>query len=204
MARHGSVAGPGRGPAMVNGTIPVTEAATRVPRPSELMSEDDRWNYRVRGETPNQRLDRNFVELLQEVRVAQVGVQALLAFLLAVAFTPRFGELTALQRDAYVASLVLGAGATALLIAPAAFHRMVFRKRLKREMVHACSKLALVGLVLMMLSISTSMLLILDVVLGLRTAVWLSGGMLCWFSLLWYVLPLRYRWRARPRVVRRR
>ena len=56
----------------------------------------------------------------------------------------------------------------------------------------------------MMLSISTAMLLILDVVLGLKIAFWLSGGMLCWFSLWWYVLPLRYRWRARSRVARRR
>jgi len=189
----------------VNGTIPAAEAAAwsvRVP-PYDLMSEEDRWNYRARGETPSQRLDRNFVELLQEVRVAQVGVQALLAFLLAVVFTPRFGQLTRFQTDAYVLSLVLGAGSTALLIAPAAFHRVVFRKRLKRELVHTCSRLALVGLILMMLSISTAMLLILDVVLGLRIALWLSGGMLCWFSLWWYVLPLRYRWRARPRVVRR-
>ncbi|HEY0806289.1 MAG TPA: DUF6328 family protein [Pseudonocardiaceae bacterium] len=161
------------------------------------MSEDDRWNYQVRGETPNQRLDRNLVELLQEVRVAQVGVQALLAFLLAVAFTPRFEVLTALQRNAYVASLVLGAGSTALLIAPAAFHRVVFRRRLKRELVHACSRMAIVGLILMMLSISTSMLLILDVVLGLRTALWLSGAILGWFSLWWYILPLRYRWIGR-------
>jgi hypothetical protein len=194
MARHGSV----------NGTIQAAEAAVwSAPSLSESMSEDDRWNYRMRGETPNQRLDRNFGELLQEVRVAQVGVQALLAFLLAVAFTPRFGLLTVLQRDAYVTSLVLGAGATALLIAPAAFHRVVFRRRLKREMVRACSRLALVGLILMMLSISMAMLLILDVVLDLRIALWLSGGLLCWFSLWWYVLPLRYRWRARPRVVRR-
>src|SRR5215469_10359817 len=103
----------------VNGTIPAADAAAwsvQVP-PYDLMSEDDRWNYRVRGETPSQRLDRNFVELLQEVRVAQVGVQALLAFLLAVVFTPRFGQLTLFQTDAYVLSLVLGAGSTALLIA---------------------------------------------------------------------------------------
>jgi hypothetical protein len=193
MARHGSVVDTATG--TVNGIIPVTDQS--------YMDEDDRWNYRMRGETPNQRLDRNFVELLQEVRVAQVGVQAMLAFLLAVAFTPRFEVLTVLQRDSYVTSLVLGAGATALLIAPAAFHRMVFRRRLKRELVHTCSRLALVGLVLMMLSISTAMLLILDVVLGLRIALWLSSGILCWFSLWWYVLPLRYRWRARPRVVRR-
>ncbi|HEX4705779.1 MAG TPA: DUF6328 family protein [Pseudonocardiaceae bacterium] len=162
----------------------------------DTMTDDDRWNYHARGETPNQRLDRNLAELLQEVRVAQVGVQVLLAFLLALAFTPRFALFTGLQRDAYVASLVLGAASTALLIAPAAFHRVVFRCRLKRELVRASSRLALVGLLLMMLSLAMAMLLILDVTLGAAAALWITGGILGWFSMWWYVLPMRYRLHA--------
>ncbi|WP_043723048.1 DUF6328 family protein, partial [Kutzneria sp. 744] len=79
----------------------------------------DSWNFAARGETPTQRLDRNYAELLQEIRVAQTGVQLLLAFLLSLAFTPRFGALGEFDRGAFVASLVLGAAATALLIAPA-------------------------------------------------------------------------------------
>src|SRR5437899_3345880 len=120
----------GGGPARAAASHPTITAREAM---VAAMSEDDRWNYRARGETPSQRLDRNLVELLQEVRVAQVGVQVLLAFLLALAFTPRFTQFTDPQRYAYVVSLVLGAAATALLIAPAPFHRVVFRRRLKRE-----------------------------------------------------------------------
>ena len=182
----------GGGPAQRAATTrPAIRPATAREAMIEAMSEDDRWNYRARGETPSQRLDRNLVELLQEVRVAQVGVQVLLAFLLALAFTPRFTQFTDPQRYAYVVSLVLGAAATALLIAPAPFHRVVFRRRLKRELVRAASMLTLVGLVLLMLSLATVLLLILDVVLNASIAGWITLGVLCWFSMWWYVLPLQ-------------
>ncbi|AHI00496.1 DUF6328 family protein [Kutzneria viridogrisea] len=163
----------------------------------EAVDPQDRWNFIARGETPTQRVDRNFAELLQEVRVAQTGVQLLLAFLLSLAFTPRFATLTDLQRDAFVASLVLGATATALLIAPAPFHRLVFQRRLKRQLVQVSSAFALCGLVLLMLSLAAALLLILDVVLGTHLAVWITGGIVGWFSLLWYVVPLWFRLRRR-------
>lgn len=166
-------------------------------RPGQHESSDshDRWNFIARGETPTQRLDRNFAELLQEIRVAQTGVQLLLAFLLSLAFTPRFATLTEMQRDAFVASLVLGATSTALLIAPAPFHRLVFRKRLKRQLVQVSSVFALTGLVLLMLALAAALLLIMDVVLGTSLAMWITGGIVCWFSLLWYALPLWFRLR---------
>jgi hypothetical protein len=190
----------GGGPAQrAAATRPTIHPMTAREAMVEAMSEDDRWNYRARGETPSQRLDRNLVELLQEVRVAQVGVQVLLAFLLALAFTPRFTQFTDPQRYAYVVSLVLGAAATALLIAPAPFHRVVFRRRLKRELVRAASMLTLVGLVLLMLSLATVLLLILDVVLNASIAGWITLGVLCWFSMWWYVLPLCYRLGGRAR-----
>src|SRR5256885_441567 len=83
---------------------------TPVDRPLMDESPDahDQWNFSVRRETPTQRLDRNYAEILQEVRVAQTGVQLLLAFLLTVAFTPRFATLTDFERRVYVAALVLG------------------------------------------------------------------------------------------------
>jgi hypothetical protein len=189
-AARGGGGGPARAAATTRPTIRPTTAREAM---IAAMSEDDRWNYRARGETPSQRLDRNLLELLQEVRVAQVGVQVLLAFLLALAFTPRFTQFTDPQRYAYVVSLVLGAAATALLIAPAPFHRVVFRRRLKRELVRASSVLTLIGLVLLMLSLATVLLLILDVVLNASIAVWITLGVLCWFSMWWYVLPLCYR-----------
>jgi len=82
--------------------------------------EHDDWNADARGETPMQRADRAYGEILQEVRVAQTGVQILFAFLLALAFQARFGTITSFQRGAYVVTLMLCAGSTALLIAPAA------------------------------------------------------------------------------------
>ncbi|MCE7009715.1 DUF6328 family protein [Kibdelosporangium philippinense] len=159
--------------------------------------EHDRWNYAVRGESRIQRLDRNYGEILQELRVAQTGVQLLLAFLLTVAFTPRFASFTLFQRDIYVASLVLGAAANALLIAPAAFHRVVFGQRLKEKLVRYSNRFALCGLALLMLALTSALLLILTVVLGMNAGSWLAGGALAWFVFFWYLLPLWHRVRSR-------
>jgi hypothetical protein len=165
-------------------------AARRLARPAgENAARADPWSTVPDGETPNQRLARNYVELLQEVRVAQTGVQFLLAFLLALAFTPRFAACTDFQRHVYVASLLLGSAATALLIAPAPFHRLVFRRGLKRQLVHASARFALCGLVLLMLSLGASLLLVLDVVLGTVSAAWITGCVMAWFTLWWFVAP---------------
>src|SRR5215813_717029 len=106
----------------------------------------DEWNAGERGETPLQRVDRAYGEILQEVRVAQTGVQILFAFLLTLAFTSRFASVTQFQRYVYVLTLMLCAAAAALLIAPAAFHRVVYRRRLKHHLVRIASRLALSGL----------------------------------------------------------
>ena len=98
------------------------------------------------------------------MRVAQTGVQILFAFLLALAFQARFAHTTNFQRDVYGVTLMLCAAATALLIAPAAFHRVVYRRRLKLHLVQAATRLALAGMVLLMLSLVSAVLLILDVV----------------------------------------
>jgi hypothetical protein len=166
----------------------------------EPVDHHDRWNYAVRGESPIQRLDRNYSEILQELRVAQTGVQLLLAFLLTVAFTPRFATFTDFQRDVYVASLVLGAASNALLIAPAAFHRVVFRRRLKQVLVRVSNRFALCGLGLLMLALTSALLLILTVVLGTNMGSWIAGCALAWFVFFWYLLPLwsRVRHRRQP------
>ncbi|WP_035304472.1 DUF6328 family protein [Actinokineospora inagensis] len=144
-------------------------------------------------ETPHQRLTRNYGEMLQEIRVAQTGVQFLLAFLLALAFTPRFAETTEFERTVYVVALLAGAAATALLIAPAPFHRLVFRRRLKRHLVAVTAWFTLCGLGFLVLSLGASMLLILDVVLGTRQAVWLSAGIVGWFLVWWFAAPMASR-----------
>jgi hypothetical protein len=149
----------------------------------------DEWNAGERGETPLQRVDRAYGEILQEVRVAQTGVQILFAFLLALAFTSRFASVTQFQRYVYVLTLMLCAAAAALLIAPAAFHRVIYRRRLKHHLVRIASRLALSGLVLLLLALVSALLLILDVVIGLGPALLLAAGALGWFVTWWFGLP---------------
>jgi hypothetical protein len=88
---------------------------------------------------------------------------------------------------------MLCAGATALLIAPAAFHRMIYRRRLKQHLVRVANRLAITGLVLLLLSMVSAVLLIIDVVLGLVPAFILAAIVLAWFTMWWFVLPLRIR-----------
>lgn len=152
--------------------------------------EHDDWNAEARGETPLQRADRAYGEILQEVRVAQTGVQILFAFLLTLAFTNRFTAITPFQKHVYVVTLMLSAGAAALLIAPAAFHRVVYRRRLKQQLVRAASRLALAGLVMLLLAMVSALLLILDVVTGLGPALVLAVAALGWFIAWWFVLPV--------------
>jgi uncharacterized protein DUF6328 len=159
----------------------------------------DEWNADARGETPLQRVDRAYGEILQEIRVAQTGVQILFAFLLTLAFTSRFTEVTHVERYMYVTTLMLCAAATALLIAPAAFHRVVYRRRLKHHLVHVANRLALSGLVLLLLAMISALLLILDVVIGLGPAVLLAVGGLAWFATWWFALPVWSRIRHQPR-----
>src|SRR5437762_1383567 len=108
--------------------------------------EDETLTGTGRDETPLERWDRNFTELLQELRVAQTGVQILFAFLLTLPFTNRFDRTTELDRGVYVATIVAAAAATALLIAPVSYHRLIFRKGRKAELVQVGSRLATLGL----------------------------------------------------------
>ncbi|GAA0278032.1 DUF6328 family protein [Cryptosporangium japonicum] len=140
-------------------------------------------------ETPTQRWNRNYLEILHETRAAQIGTQLLLVFLLTLAFTSRFDETTRFQRMVYVVSLVLVAGATCLLIAPAPFHRLVFRRRLEAQLVRASSRFAFWGVTLMMLAVNGVLLLILDVVMGTSFALPITGGTLLWFLTWWYFAP---------------
>jgi hypothetical protein len=97
---------------------------------------------------------------------------------------------TPFQRDIYVMTLMLCVAATALLIAPAAFHRVIYRRRLKRHLVQVASRLALAGLVLLLLAVISALLLTLDVVTGMGAALFLVAGALAWFVTWWFVLPL--------------
>jgi hypothetical protein len=150
-----------------------------------------------RDETVTQRMDRNWNELLQELRVAQTGVQILTGFLLTVPFQQRFADLDAYQRDVYLVLVVLAVAATGFIVAPVSLHRILFRKHLKRELVESADRLALAGLALLALVLAGSALLLFDVVIG-RTAGWVAGGaVLVGLSAVWLVVPLRLSRRAR-------
>jgi hypothetical protein len=100
-----------------------------------------------RNETPLERCDRNLIELLQEVRVAQTGVQVLFGFLLTVPFTLRFDEITPLERGVFFVTLMLAGAAAMLLIAPTAHHRLLFRCGDKERLVMIANRYAIAGLV---------------------------------------------------------
>ncbi|TXL89216.1 DUF6328 family protein [Streptomyces sp. IB2014 016-6] len=144
---------------------------------------------RGRDESPKERADRRWAELLQEVRVAQTGVQILFGFLLTVVFQPRFGELSDTDTNIYLATVVLGAVTTGALIAPVSFHRMVTGRRLKPQMVEWASRLTFVGLVFLLCTMASALLLILRVALHNAIALWIVAGLVLWFVLCWFVLP---------------
>ena len=149
----------------------------------------------LRHETEAERLDRNYGELLQELRVAQTGVQILFAFLLGAAFTPRFVDLTRAQRGLYVATLTLAAWAAATLIAPVMYHRLLFRERRKDRIVAVTHRCAVVGLSLMLLCLMGALALAAGLVLG-RWSIGLAVGTGLTFSVLWFLLPMRHRRRS--------
>jgi hypothetical protein len=145
---------------------------------------------RARGETVDQVLDRNLGELLQELRVAITGVQILFAFLLGLAFTARFGTLGGFQLTLYTVALLSTALATLVLIAPVSFHRMVFRRRQKAALVAITDRLLMAGLGLLVLAITSAVLLILDVALGLWQGLVGAGLVALAGALTWYALPV--------------
>ncbi|MCX4585667.1 DUF6328 family protein [Streptomyces sp. NBC_01481] len=144
---------------------------------------------RGRDETPEERADRRWTDLLQELRVAQTGVQILFGFLLAVAFQPRFAELSDTDRHIYLVTMLLGAATTGALIGPVSFHRLLTGQRLKPETVVWASRLTVVGLVLLLCTMASALLLILRIVVDDEVALWLVAGMVAWFVVCWFVLP---------------
>jgi Family of unknown function (DUF6328) len=146
-----------------------------------------------RDETEAQRNDRNLAELLQELRVAGLGVQVLFGFLLSLPFTNRFSRLSQGQRDLYLAILVLDAVATALLLAPVAYHRLVFRQGRKEALVRAASVMAIAGLAVVGLAVSAAVLLVTGFVASGLTAAVITICIFCLFGLLWFAFPLTRR-----------
>ncbi len=151
-------------------------------------------------ESEFERRNRNFAELLQELRVAQTGVQILFAFLLTLPFSSRADLLTGVNRVAYVVTLVAAAAATAFLIAPVSYHRIVFREGRKPEVLAIASRLAQLGLVALLVSLVGALFLAIDVVVGEPVVAIVTGLVAGLYVTVWYLLPLFNRHRIRVRL----
>ena len=150
---------------------------------------DDSWNEQARDETPMQRLDRNWADLLQELRVVQTGVQLLTGFLLTLPFQARFEQLSAYERAVYLITVALSVAATGFLIAPVSLHRTLFRRHARELMVTVSHRLAIVGLALLGSAIVGVVLLIFDVVAGTATGIVAAVAALVLLASLWVGLP---------------
>jgi energy-converting hydrogenase Eha subunit H len=144
----------------------------------------------LRDETPDERLDRELEELLQELRLALPGVQILFAFLLIVPFNNRFVEIDSLQRAVWFAALLLALGAVACLIAPTAYHRIRFRDFDKERLVMTATKLAIAGLAFLATSLAASAFFVTGFVFNDAVAALVAAVAVGTIGGLWFGVPL--------------
>jgi uncharacterized protein DUF6328 len=140
------------------------------------------------GESPKERHDRELIELLNELRVALPGVQVLFAFLLAVPFANGWKRVTDFQKDVFFIAFLAAAVASALLIAPSAYHRLRFRVEDKGRIVRISNRLAIAGLLALAVSVDACVLLVTDYIFDKTKAVWTTVGLGIVFLVLWYGL----------------
>ncbi|MFF5290256.1 DUF6328 family protein [Paractinoplanes globisporus] len=146
-------------------------------------------------EDEKHRWDRNFDDLLQELRVAQTGIQILFAFLLTLPFSNGFPKTTPFQQDIYIVALLAAAASTAMIIAPVAFHRALFRQGRKPELVRYAHRMATGGLAFLLVAMVTSVFLIVDFLLSRPMAVVLGAATALFFLIFWAGIPwFRHNW----------
>jgi hypothetical protein len=154
--------------------------STSVPGQQEAVADD---------ESEEERVDRELIELLNELRVALPGVQVMFAFLLTVPFTQRFGSLRPDDRRTYFLAVLLTAVSAMLLIAPSAQHRMRFRQRAKEGVLHLANVCAIAGLAFLAMAVGVAVHLITDLVYGSPDAAIAAGLLTGATALLWFVVP---------------
>jgi hypothetical protein len=151
---------------------------------------DQRSDETARHESESERLDRNWASLLQELRVVQTGAQLVTGFLLTLPFQQRFGALSDTVKAVYLATVVCSIGATLLLIAPVAMHRVLFRQRRLRTLVSTTHRCAIAGVMLLGLALVGVAIVIFDAVSG-RSAGWIAGTFAASAMVfLWIALPI--------------
>lgn len=169
---------------MITGHVDPTDPSHASPS----QAPDDRG----RQESEEERDDRNLMELLQELRVAGIGIQVLFGFLLALPFAARFTRLDSDQRDLYIATLVVASVSIGFLSAPVAFHRFVFRQHKKGRVLRIANAMALAGLATVALAVSLAVLLVTGVVLAGPVVPLIFSLTVLMFLVLWLLLPLTY------------
>jgi predicted membrane channel-forming protein YqfA (hemolysin III family) len=147
----------------------------------------------VSQETKEERLDRELIEFLNELRVVLPGVQVLFAFLLTVPFTNRFSDVTNGQRQVFFVTFLCTTAATALLIAPSAYHRLRWRQHDKERMLRTANRLSIGGMVFLTLALVGAVYLVTDMLFHYAAAAVVTAAVGAFFAWFWWGLPL---WRA--------
>ncbi|HEV2784152.1 MAG TPA: DUF6328 family protein [Actinophytocola sp.] len=147
-------------------------------------------------ESQSQQLARNLNELLQEIRVAQAGVQILFGFLLSIAFTERYSTTSDYVRATHLVTVLFATASVALLTAPAAWHRVLFRLGRREKIINVADRLAVGGLASLALAMTGTVLLLGEMIIGGWPAVLLAILAGVGFGMLWFALPIRQRLRG--------
>ena len=144
-------------------------------------------------ETEKERINRELIELLNELRVALPGVQVLFAFLLILPFQQSFAATSALDKAVYTVALLFSALAAALLITPSAYHRLNFRRDVKKEMLFDSNRLIVAGLACTAMGVACAIYLVVDIVHGGMAAMLATIATFAVYGALWLALPLARR-----------
>lgn len=152
--------------------------------------DDQRWDRSARSETETERLDRNWSNLLQELRVVQTGVQLLTGFLLTLPFQQRFDILDDDMHVVYLITVGCSVAATVLLIAPVGIHRVLFRQRRLMSLVSAAHRLAYAGLLLLGLALVGMTVIVFDAVSGHVAGIVAGAVALGAFTAFWVLIPV--------------
>jgi O-antigen/teichoic acid export membrane protein len=155
---------------------------------------DESWNARERpNESPTERLDRNWNDLLQELRVVQTGVQLLTGFLLTLPFQQKFTELSDTERGVYLAAVTASILSTGFLQAPVSVHRALFQRHRRKETVLLAHRLAIVGILFLAFAVVGVTTLIFEVLLGWPGGITAGSAAAALLVTLWLIVPLAAR-----------
>ncbi|WP_378730964.1 DUF6328 family protein [Nocardia brasiliensis] len=164
-----------------------------VDRKAARARRDEAWNREARGETETERLDRNWSNLIQELRVVQTGVQFLISALLIVPFQPSFATLSQTQRVLYLITLAAAVGATVFLVAPVSWHRILFRRHRLGNVVAAAHRCAMAGIGLLGISLTGALVLVMSMVAGTAEGVIAGVAVAVLFLAAWLITPWFWR-----------